>query len=182
MTLLRDVRPDDVVRAGAVFGQVAEQVAGTVSRCRASATVQWNGPPVLQYQRHLGDLVGDLGKIQAAYDAACDALLSYARVLVVVRDLALQADLLEAQAEDLRLGRDISSDMGVFFSPMTPAESAVRQRAAMVRAEAQEREVTASSRVAVCLRDLAARAPRRGGWVSAGRFASHFALRTGDVA
>lgn len=176
MTLLRDVRPEEILRAGAVFGQVAEQVGRTVAQCRASADVRWNGPPALKYQEHLRSLVHDLGRIQTGYDAACDALLSYSRALVPVRDLALQADLLEAQAEDLKRARDVTLGMQELFAPMTPAEETVRARSAALRAAAEEGERVASQQVCSVLRAVADDAPRMGGWTSAGRFASDVAM------
>jgi hypothetical protein len=180
VTRLRDVRPEEVLRAGAVFGQVAEQLADTVTRCRPCADVRWNGPPVLRYQEHLRSLVRTLSTIQTSYDEACDALLSYSRALEPVRDLALQADLLEAQAEDLKRARNLLPDVAELYAPMTPAEEAVRQRAALLRAQAEDGEHAASLRASLVLQQLADDAPRLSGWTSAGRLASQFAQGAND--
>ncbi|MCW2601524.1 MAG: hypothetical protein JWM02_3353 [Frankiales bacterium] len=180
MTLLRDVCPEDFLRAGAVFGQVAEQVSGASSQARHSAEVRWVGRPHQQYQQQLGGLVRDLTRIQRAYDDACDALFAYSRALGAVRDLALQADLIAAQAEDMHQARDLDLGMNVFYAPITLAEQALVDRARLLRIEAEDQEQVASARLAATLRALADDAPHLSCWTSMSRFVADAAQGAGD--
>jgi hypothetical protein len=180
VTRLRDVRPEDFLRAGAVFGRAAEELDRPLAACRRSASVRWVGRPNQQYQRQLGQLARDLRRVQQAYDEACNALLSYSRALEPVVDLALRADLLEAQAEDLRTARDLTSGMRLIYGPATPEEQALRDRATLLRAEASQQELLASGRLVAVLRSLADDAPHLSGWTSVSRSAAAFAPGASD--
>ncbi len=168
MTALLEARPGDFVRAGAVLAQVGDVLGQTAAACRRSAAVSWRGLPTQPYLESLDRLSGDLGKVQRAYDEACDALLAYSRVLEVSRELAVEAQLLDTEAGDLSRGRDIA--MG-----LSAVSEALRWRAQALRADAVERERLAGMRLAAVLQDLAAGAPHNDRWSRAGRSADAFA-------
>lgn len=179
--LLREVRPEELLRAGALFGEVAEVLGDTAVRCQASGDVSWVGPPTWQYKKQLHAVVRDLRRMQGAYDEACDALLSYSRALEPVRELAVQADLLDAHAGDLQVRSGQPVSIGVFLT-VAPEVELARSRAAVLRREAEEREHTASTRLAAVLMHLAELAPHNGGWSRAAHSASDFVTAaTGSV-
>ena len=178
--LLREVRPEEFLRAGVVLGcQVAEQVGSCVPQARASATVRWEGRTHEQYQKQLASVVQDLVLVQRAYDAACSALIAYSRAMEPVPELAIQADLLEGQAGDLRSARSLSQLSAAeredpSYRAIGPAEVQLRERARLLRAEAERISDVASCRVAAELRALTADAPHVSGWTSAGRGLAKF--------
>jgi hypothetical protein len=177
--LLREVRPEEFLRAGVVLGQIAEQVGSCVPQARASATVRWEGRTHEQYQKQLASVVRDLVLVQRAYDAACSVLIAYSRAMEPVPELAIQADLLEGQAGDLRSARSLAQLSAAeredpSYRAIGPAEAQLRERARLLRAEAERISDVASCRVAAELRALAADAPHVSGWTSAGRGLAKF--------
>jgi hypothetical protein len=178
---LTDVCPEDFLRAGAVFGQVAEQLTGTIVQAHRSAEVDWIGPPGQAYRRDLDGLVADLRRIQRAYDHACDALVSYSRSLVQVRDLAVRAGSLAAQALSLEQQRMIDATyLPIVIHPMTAEQERLQQQARILSEAADRAEYTASTRLAAQLHDLAADAPHLSGWQSANRSLGRFGAGVGQ--
>jgi hypothetical protein len=174
---LTDVCPEDFLRAGAVFGQVAEQLTTGMAQCRQSASVEWQGPPGQAYQQDLEELSSDLGKVQRAFDSACDALLAYARSLVDVRDLAVRARSLGAQAEQLEALRMTPYFLGgaELQGPVTPEQERLQAQSRVLYEAALRAESTASTRLAGQLRGLAADAPRTSGGQRFNRGVANFA-------
>lgn len=178
---LRDVCPEDFLRAGAVFGEVAEQLTTTIAQSRRSAQVRWTGPPTQAYQKQLAGLVGELLNIQRAYDSACDALLTYSRALVPVRDLAVRADCLAAQAQLLEESREIDPRyLQIVIRPLSPEQEQLQAQAQALREGALEAEYVASSRLTAQLQELASDAPRLSGWQHINRALAGFSAGAGS--
>jgi hypothetical protein len=191
---LRDARVEDLTRLGAVFGRTADDLMDTAATCRRSALVSWRGRPSQQYQRRLTELTSRLDRISSAYDEASAEVLVYARSMGPVVDLALQADLLEAQADDLASQRAMTAALQPSASTAAPAgswtdlvlgggvtgtlpempadERDLRERARYLRAEAEQQESLAAGRLALALHALADDAPAVSRWTRA----SHSAL------
>lgn len=178
---LTDVCPEDFLRAGAVFGQVAEQLTGTIAQAHRSAEVDWIGPPGQAYRHDLDQLVTSLRRIQRAYDGACDALVAYSRSLVQVRDLAVQAAALASQAASLEQLRMIDATyLPILIHPMTAEQERLLVQSRILSEAADRAEFTASTRLALTLRDLADDAPHLSGWQSANRSAGRFGAAAGQ--
>jgi hypothetical protein len=178
---LTDVCPENFLRAGAVFGQVAEQLTGTIAQAHRSAEVDWIGPPGQAYRHDLDQLVTSLRRIQRAYDGACDALVAYSRSLVQVRDLAVQAAALASQAASLEQQRMIDATyLPIVIHPMTVEQERLQVQSRILSEAADRAEFTASTRLALTLRDLADDAPHQSGWQSANRTAGRFGAAAGQ--
>ncbi|MGB8650810.1 MAG: RNase A-like domain-containing protein [Mycobacteriales bacterium] len=179
MPLLRDVRPEELLRAGAVLGRVADEVGTCITQARRSADVSWTGRPNERYQLRLAGLARDLSRVQRAYDDACDALLRYSREIGPARDLALQADLIEAECDDLARARVLIPGTSV-AAPMTPYEMDRRARAQGLRRAAADQEERASAALVAVLLNLADDAPHLSGWTSVSHTVADVARGAGD--
>jgi hypothetical protein len=178
---LTEVCPEDFSRAGAIFGQVAERLTGTIAQAHRSAEVDWVGPPGQAYRHDLDQLVADLRRIQRAYDSACDALVAYSRSLVQVRDLAVRSASLAAQAASLEQQRMIDAAyLPIVIHPMTAEQERLQLQSRLLSEAADRVEYSASTSLAIQLRDLADDAPRLSGWQSANRSLGSFGTGVGQ--
>jgi hypothetical protein len=152
---LTDAQPDELLRAGAVLAMSGEQAARARDTCRGASVVRWEGPPSQRYQQQLHGLLGGLGRAAEALTEAGDAVLRYARAVADARDLALRAQAAEQEAGALALERTMLAGLAV---PVAD-DFVPRQRAAVLRAQAEQAHALAASQCAAVLRQLADEAP-----------------------
>lgn len=157
MTTLSDARPEDLLRCGAVLGQVAEQVALVGARTRRTTGCTWRGRAGSEYDDQLAWIGHRLDAVERAYDQACDVLVAYSRELAHARELAVLADAL-----DQRAATDRAAELwvGGLASSLAGDAEASSGRAERLRAEAVELEAVAARRTAVVLDQLVGEAPR----------------------
>ncbi|MDX6267938.1 MAG: Bacterial CdiA-CT RNAse domain [Frankiales bacterium] len=173
-TAITKARPDDVLRAAVLLGGSADELGTAVSACRRSADVDWVGRPNEQYQAQLAGLATGLTGVRSAFDAACDALIDYARVLAGAQQAVEEADRLSASVFTHRAPHGQADDP-------TGAQQAALDRARELRIAAAQEEARAAQRLAQLLHDLADRAPRVSGWTTAGHHAANFVQGVGDA-
>ncbi|MCW2706361.1 MAG: repeat protein [Frankiales bacterium] len=173
-TAITKARPDDVLRAAVLLGGSADELGTAVSACRRSADVDWVGRPNEQYQSQLAGLATGLTGVRSAFDAACDALIDYARVLAGAQHAVEEADRLSASVFTHRAPHGQADDP-------TGAQQAALDRAHELRIAAAQEEARAAQRLAQLLHDLADRAPRVSGWTTAGHHAANFVQGVGDA-
>jgi hypothetical protein len=173
-TAITKARPDDVLRAAALLGGSADQLGTAVSSCHRSADVDWVGRPNERYQSQLARLAIGLTGVRSAFDSACDALLDYARVLTGAQQAAEEADRLAAAVVT-------TGGSHVQAGDPTGAQQVALDRARELRIAAAQQEARAAQRLAQVLHDLADRAPRVNGWISAGHHAAHFVQGLDDA-
>ncbi|MCW2673388.1 MAG: hypothetical protein JWP14_1977 [Frankiales bacterium] len=173
-TAITKARPDDVLRAAALLGGSADQLGTAVSSCHRSADVDWVGRPNERYQSQLARLATGLTGVRSAFDSACDALLDYARVLTGAQQAAEEADRLAAAVVT-------TGGSHVQAGDPTGAQQVALDRARELRIAAAQQEARAAQRLAQVLHDLADRAPRVSGWISAGHHAAHFVQGLDDA-
>jgi hypothetical protein len=176
VSALADVRPEDFLRAGALCGQLAEDVTDSVTRAQRSVVPHWIGDAHDRYRTRLLDLTACLRRVSGAYDEASTALLLYSRALEEVRALTQQADAAGWHAGQLRAGRQLPpSDPlhGFVQAPVTPEEVLLGERERVLRAQAQERYAWATAQVVGTLGGLAAAAQQVSGWTSVDRSVEH---------
>lgn len=154
--LLTAARPDELLRAGAVLAMSGEQAERAAATCRGASVVRWEGPPSERYQQQLHGVVGGLGRVADALTEAGDAVLRYAGALADARDLALRARAAEQEADALALERTMLAGLPAAVAD----ESVLRERAAVLRARAEQAHALAGSQCAAVLRRLAEEAPR----------------------
>lgn len=156
---LTEALPDELLRAGAVLAMSGEQAERAAATCRGASVVRWEGPPSERYQQQLHGVVGGLGRVADALTEAGDAVLRYARAVADARDLALRARAAEEEADALALERTMLAGIP---APVAD-ESVPRQRAAVLRARADQAHALAASQCAAVLRRLADEAPHARG-------------------
>jgi hypothetical protein len=175
---LSQIRPDEVVRAGALLGMTADSIELASAISARSSTVVWHGPPQLAFQHRLGDLVHDLTAVRRAFADAGDAVLAYGRCLDGVQGQAQKSEALTDQADRLHLREAILGGTSVAVSPEV---ARLRAQAEALLFDAEQAHAGAAARLVLALRELADRAPREGRGTQADRALGHVASAVGSA-